>query len=645
MPRSAAIATLLLLGAAMSDAAETPKPADKPGDKVLEAYIRQEALRLDAAFADDLASAKAWRQRRDEYRRQLLWMLGLWPLPERTPLNPVVTGIVEGEGYVVEKLHFQSRPGLYVTANLYRPKKPEGRLPAVLYGCGHANKGRDGNKTAYQPHGIWLATHGYVCLMIDSLMLGEIASIHHGTYRENRWWWHSRGYTPAGVECWNCIRALDYLETRPEVDPTRLGVTGRSGGGAYTAWVTAADDRVKAAIPVSGISDLEDYLNPPVINGHCDCMFLYNTYQWPWTRILGLAAPRPLLFTNSDADTIFPMPGNERTIERLRKLYALLGQPGHVDAFVTPGPHKDGPPLRIAAFGWFNRFLKGDAASVTEPETYPTIEGKELRAFPDDLPADAINPTIDRQFVPVATVAVPTSPQALAALRGRLLAELHDTSFRAWPKELPANPIQLGDAPSAGALVSEPPLETAYRYLPAKQGSRVCWLLILNEGDKDDALPEWAADVVGNDACVVLAPRGVGPTETTLKQPYYFRRSMALLGRTLDSGRLWDILAFLRCAERPGTTWKIAGKGQAGILGAYAALFDERLAEAVCLEPPATHDDGPYFLSVMRVLDIPDALGLLAPRPLVLRGAAAEAFDKTTAYYRAAGAAQMLTRR
>lgn len=119
---------------------------------------------------------------------------------------------------------------------------------------------------------------------------------------------------------------------------------------------------------------------------------------------------------------------------------------------------------------------------------------------------------------------------------------------------------------------------------------------------------------------------------------------MALLGRTIDSGRVWDILAFLNAVKRSNTTWKIAGKGQAGILGAYAALFDERLTEVVCLDPPATHDAGPYFLSVMRVLDIPDALGLLAPRPLTLRGGEAKAFDKTTAYYRAAKAEQAFKR-
>ena len=104
------------------------------------------------------------------------------------------------------------------------------------------------------------------------------------------------------------------VSSREDVDPERLAVTGISGGGAATFWVAAADERVKVAIPVSGMADLESYVPNRVINGHCDCMFLYNTFQWPWTRIAGLVAPRPQLFVNSDQDRIFPMDGNRRII-------------------------------------------------------------------------------------------------------------------------------------------------------------------------------------------------------------------------------------------------------------------------------------------------------------------------------------------
>jgi hypothetical protein len=148
-------------------------------------------------------------------------MLGLAPLPEKTDLHATVTGTLDIGDVTIEKVHFQSRPGLYVTANLYRPRlvKKGQKFPTILYQCGHSNQGRDGNKAGYQRHGLWFASNGYVCLMVDTLQLGEVAGKHHGTHNLGRWWWHSRGYTPAGVECWNAIRAIDYLVSRSGSPP------------------------------------------------------------------------------------------------------------------------------------------------------------------------------------------------------------------------------------------------------------------------------------------------------------------------------------------------------------------------------------------------------------------------------------------
>lgn len=264
-----------------------------PGDEMIQRYLQNETARISASYADDIKSRRDWEARRPQYVEEYFYMLGLSPRPEKTPLNATITGTMQRDGYVVDMLHYQSRPGLYVTGNLYRPAvvKEGERLPAVFYVCGHSGRGRDGNKVAYQSHGIWFAKHGYICLVVDSLQLGEIASFHHGTYNLQRWWWHLRGYTPAGVEAWNGIRGIDYLTSRPDVDPSRIAVTGISGGGAATFWISAADERVKVAIPVSGMADLESYIPNRVINGHCDCMFLYNTFRWPWTRIAGLVAP------------------------------------------------------------------------------------------------------------------------------------------------------------------------------------------------------------------------------------------------------------------------------------------------------------------------------------------------------------------
>jgi len=339
---------------------------------MMQSFLKAEAIRLDAKFLDGVTNRQQWEARGPELQQQYLEMLGLWPMPERTPLEAKITGTLEREeGFRVEKLHFQSRPRLYVTGNLYLPKdaKPGDKLPAVLYVCGHSGRGRDGNKTAFQHHGMWFATHGYACLIIDTLQLGEIGAIHHGTYRENRWWWQARGYTPAGVECWNGMRAIDYLQSRPEVDPDRIAVTGISGGGAATFWIAAADERVKVAVPVSGMGDLEDYVGEKVVNGHCDCMFHINTFQSPWTEIAALVAPRPMLFENSGHDTIFPMNGNDRIRARLEKLYGFYTNRTDrlFDIGVTPGGHDDKVELRLMAYRWINRFRRGDDKPVTEP--------------------------------------------------------------------------------------------------------------------------------------------------------------------------------------------------------------------------------------------------------------------------------------
>jgi dienelactone hydrolase len=147
-----------------------------------------------------------------------------------------------------------------------------------------------GNKTAYQQHGIWFARNGYVCLIIDTLDLGEIPGIHQGTYSEGMWWWNARGYTPAGVETWNAIRALDYLISRPEVDADRIGVTGRSVGGAYSWFLAALDDGVKVMAPVAGMADLQSYVVDGTVDRHCDCMFLVNTYGWDYPLLAALCA-------------------------------------------------------------------------------------------------------------------------------------------------------------------------------------------------------------------------------------------------------------------------------------------------------------------------------------------------------------------
>jgi len=643
-----------------ADGAEAAESA--PGNRMIEEYLRVETAKIETNFLGSIKTLDDWQQSLPRYRQEYFDMLGLWPLPERTPLHATVTRTLDRGDYKVDMLHYQSRPGLYVTGNLYRPSIVAAgeRLPAILYVCGHAPRDRNGNKTAYQSHGIWLARHGYVCLILDTLQLGEIAGIHHGTYREGRWWWLSRGYTPAGVECWNGIRGIDYLVSRSDVDPGRIGVTGISGGGSATFWIAAADQRVKVAVPVSGMSDLTSYVSDHIVNGHCDCMFLYNTYQWPWTRIPSLIAPRPLLFVNSDQDSIFPIDGNERIVNRLERMYSLFGAGDVIDSLVSIGGHAYRQDIRQGSFRFLNTYLKNDPRAVLDTEVDLVTSGTEpvhpiapeqLRVFPQnsDLPTDSHNSRIDQEFVPMPKLDLPKEG-AFAAWKADRVAKLKTLTFHHFPGQIPTGrPVQTN---SSGLvwLETEPGISVPLRKVQSTDsGSRRLWLIA---GAEEQLQPTWWKQFVGaQDDVYVCDPRGIGETRwTSNNPPNYVERAHYLLGRTVDSGRVWDLVAAARYVRELGQTRNsvcLAGAGSAGALACYAALLEPGISEVFLFHPPPSHMEisAPALLNVLRVCDIPEVVGMLAPRPVSIVSDLPVWRDITQQIYSAASAPEKLSLR
>lgn len=664
--RGVCLAIFLGVGLTGSVAAGKQMNDEAQADSMPSRYFQRETKKLQDGCLNDVKTLDDWKTRRPVYRQQLLEMLGLDPLPEKTPLKATTTGVVEHEQFTVENLHYQSMPGLYVTANLYIPKGLAQPAPAVLYVCGHGPVKKDGIsygcKVSYQQHGEWFARHGYVCLTIDTLQLGEIEGIHHGTYRYNMWWWNCRGYTPAGVEAWNCVRALDYLDSRKEVDPNRIGVTGRSGGGAYSWWIAAIDDRIKVAVPVAGITDLQNHVVDGCVSGHCDCMFIVNTYRWDYALVAALVAPRPLLISNSDKDTIFPLDGVLRVHEKVRQIYKLYGEEKNLGLHITEGPHKDTQELQLHAFTWFDRFLKGESSLIREPAE-PFLKPEQLRVF-DKLPADEINTKIQETFVPVAsTPVVPKSSADWAALRDGWTKALREKVFRGWPAPAEIGPLDVDRVSTVHAdgirlavydFNSQPDVRLRL-FLVYPDGLRepkhvtlkvldeagwTQWLSAMRvkfEGQLrryglPDAQPadfQSLQDTIKTQRGVhaYLCPRGVGPTAWSgdERKQIQIRRRFMLLGQTLDGMQVWDvrraIQALGQIEEVAGVAPVVAGGGQMAGVALYAALFEQQIAGLDLTDLPTTHRDGPILLNVLRYLDVPQAVALAAEHTsITLRG-------------------------
>ena len=578
-----------------------------PGDRMLAEYFEAETAKLEAACLAEITTAGDWEVSKDRRRADLQEMLGMQMLPPRGDLKAEVTGSQAYEDIVVENVVFQSLPGLYVTANFYAPVDTGGgALPTILYVCGHSRQKEGGvsfgNKTGYHHHGVWFAKNGYACLMIDTIQLGEIEGLHHGTYHEGRWWWNARGYTPAGVEAWNGMRAIDYLATRPECDVQKLGVTGRSGGGAYSWWIAALDERVKVAVPVAGITSLRNHVVDGCVEGHCDCMFHINTYRWDFPAIAALVAPRPLLIANTDGDRIFPLDGVVDVHAKTKRIYDLLGAGNKIGLAIVEGPHKDTQPLRSPAFHWFERHLKGkgleDELDTRSPKG---LDRKTLRVLKKQ-PADEIVTTIDESFVPKSRPPVIDKPN-WGKTSEFYRSLIRRKCFAAWPDaEAPVSArtdgvggggvmryeLETGDGFHLSACVAatREGREKGVVLIPVHQAGWEHWTE--NDFERLRARAGERPEVV-----VVVGVRGVAGSAWTSdrKERVQIRRRFMLLGTTLDAMRVWDIrrsIAWARSLE-PELALSVEAEGAMAQNALYALLFEEEVASLELHDLPTTH--------------------------------------------------------
>lgn len=624
-------------------------------DAQLKQYFLNETTTISERCLADIKSLEDWKSQRAEFRRQYQEMLGLLPFPDRTDLKPVITGKLDHEEFTVVKLQFQALPGLYCTAALFLPKNVSKPAPTILYECGHwrlvTNGISYGNKAAYQADGAWFARNGYVCLVLDTVLAGEIQGIHTGTRDKGLWWWNSRGYTPAGVEAWFGIRALDYLSTRPEVDTNRFGITGHSGGGAYSWAVTALDDRIKVAAPLAGMADLQSHIGDGVIDSHCDCNFPINYYRWDFPQIAALAAPRPLLIGGTDNDRLFNLENTLRIHEKVRRIYQLNKATEKLGLVIAPGPHDEVPELQLAVLRWFNRHLKGGENPV-EMAVKKFFLPEQLRVF-TELPTDAINTNIAETFVPLARPQKRSAPELAAVLREKV--------FAGWPADdLPLDPKRSVFVERDGLRLSawdftsqhDVPLRLylleniknkdagAVQLRVLDADSDVMWLHNLRDGFGVPLVDEPAvtsqimnivSPLVGlkaqlnaiNISLAWFAPRGVGRTAWSgdAKAQTKIRRRFMALGQTVDGMRVWDIrraiqmIHFVRDADVAKVD--LSASGQMGVNALYASLFETSVRHLDLSNLPQSQVDGPDYLGVLRFTDLPEVLAVFGDKVAV----------------------------
>jgi cephalosporin-C deacetylase-like acetyl esterase len=614
--------------------------------RMFQQYLAKRADEVTRANLADIRDLETWKRRRPEVRNRFLYLLGLDPMPAKTPLNARITGALEREGYRVEKIVFESMPGLYVTGNLYLPKERTARLPSVVYVCGHA-PGPWGAKVQYQHHGIWFARHGYVAFLLDTIEFGEVPGIHHGTHDLGMWYWHSLGYTPAGPEVWNAMRALDYLETRPEVDASRVAVTGISGGGAVTWFTAAADERFQAAASVCGSWTVGRHVALDAVYENCDCIYFLNPFQDDLPMVGALIAPRPFKMLSARRDRSFPTAGYHEAYELTRRFYEMFDAADRLVEFDYDAPHSDILPFRKEANEWINRWLKKDTTPFDEGNIQR--EAAENLKVLDRIPTNSLNGQIHRKFIRTAELRPWKSLVAWNGRRAELIREMKDKVFRGFPRT--KVPFDVWKSKEGGwtsrytdsfhvEFTTEEGIRVNGELFVPRDGKAAHPALVYIKGaedviypvDYDLLLPAFSSHVI-----LVLQPRAVDyPGVSNLKMTD-MRMKAALIGSTVESMQLWDLLRsvdYLVEAESLKLTGiSVYGRKQMGALALYAAAFDSRITRAILDDPPTSHWQGPPLLFILRITDLAEAAGLVAPREIVSLTRLPESFAYTASIY------------
>ncbi len=326
-----------------------------------------------------LGTREQWEAYISQNRRKLAQLVGTFP--EKCPLNAETVGIAEQDGIVAEKVVFESLPGYKVPAVVLRPKKTSGRLPAVLYCCGHIPNGF--RYEAYQKLMLNLVKKGFIVMTFDPIGQGERhmtkfeAATHEHSYAGAQAF--ALGFSPALYFINDGIRAIDYLQSRRDVDPARIGVTGRSGGGTQAAYIGACDERVAAVATENYITDLNHLLTSKGAQD-AEQNFIHAIAEgFDNSDLLTLRAPRPTLIVATYND-IFAIQGTENAFGEASRAFKALESEDNLSITYDYGGHTSTPKNNQAIYAFFSKHLKNPCS--TEDVAVKYFKEQELTLFP-----------------------------------------------------------------------------------------------------------------------------------------------------------------------------------------------------------------------------------------------------------------------
>jgi dienelactone hydrolase len=591
--------------------------------ETLDGGVTPQAMTRTYLLGQGQAAWKQWQDRFEavdtpekiaEYQQQLpatiVSRLGGWP--ERTDLNPQVVGTLERPGYRVEKIIFESLPKFFVTAALFLPVSDRFQppYPGVLIPCGHAQNAKA--HIEYQTMGALLALNGLAALVFDPIEQGERMQLVDaaGAYAIHGTEAHTTlgaacillGRNTARFEIWDGIRGLDYLQARPEVDPTRIGVTGNSGGGTQTSYLMALDERIRAAAPSCFLNKAIRQLE--VATGDAEQnVFGQLAFGLEHADFLMMRAPTPILICAATQD-FFDINATWESFRYAKRRFTSMGFSERVAIMENNAKHNYNKLQREAAARWLVRWLQGRDEAITEPEIQ-TFTDEELRCtpvgqamlLPEARSAYDFNADYEDQLAPQRQQRWASEDHAA------LLEQVRQTIGMRKLAELPAPEIQeAGDLPREGytikklIITSEPGIYLpALLFVPGSGAPTQALVYVNTAGKAADAQPGGSLDALAKQGALILAVdlRGSGETQQINQKQYgeqvgldwedYFLAYA--LGRSYVGMRAEDLLVCARhAAERAGAAqvnlWAV---GNMGVPALHAAALEPGLFATVKL--------------------------------------------------------------